>query len=106
MTHKPAFLRAGQICRLKHSCAALNRSDAFSRIALNCCLGVMPSGLHSSTLLSTCRLRPATRTMKNSSRFELTMERNFTRSSKGLCWSWAYSSTRLWNTSRLSSRLT
>jgi hypothetical protein len=44
--------------------------------------------------------------MKNSSRFELTMERNFTRSSKGLCWSWAYSSTRLWNTSRLSSRLT
>ncbi len=52
------------------------------------------------------RLSPATRTMKNSSRFELKMARNFTRSSSGTLGSCASSSTRRLNSSQDSSRLT
>src|SRR5215467_1001070 len=52
------------------------------------------------------RLSSATRTMKNSSRFELKMERNFTRSSSGTLGSCASSSTRRLNSSHDSSRLT
>src|SRR5262249_35766211 len=44
--------------------------------------------------------------MKNSSRFELKMARNFTRSSKGTLGSWASSSTRRLNSSHDSSRFT
>src|ERR1039457_3398507 len=54
---------------------------------------------------SICAMRPATRTIKNSSRLEPTMERKLTRSSNGFCSSSASSSTRRWNDSRLSSRL-
>src|SRR5215467_13577888 len=52
------------------------------------------------------RLSSATRIMKNSSRFELKMERNFTRSSKGTLGSCASSSTRRLNSSHDKSRLT
>src|SRR5215510_8013477 len=52
------------------------------------------------------RFSVATRTMKNSSRFELKMERNFTRSSRGTLGSWASSSTRRLNSSHDNSRLT
>src|SRR5499433_3984047 len=52
------------------------------------------------------RLSSATRTMKNSSRFELKMERNFTRSSSGTLGSCASSSTRRLNSSHDNSRLT
>src|SRR5215471_14488286 len=51
------------------------------------------------------RLSSATRTMKNSSRLELKMERNLTRSSKGTLGSCASSSTRRLNSSHDSSRL-
>src|SRR5579863_5093251 len=43
--------------------------------------------------------------MKNSSRLELTIERNFTLSSRGFSGSCACSSTLFWNSNRLSSRL-
>src|SRR5262245_3013238 len=49
--------------------------------------------------------RSATRTMKNSSRFELKMDRNLTRSRSGTVGSWASSSTRRLNSSHDSSRL-
>ena len=49
-----------------------------------CSAGVMPSGPVSVTFFSICRFRPATRTMKNSSRFEPTNDRNINRSSRGL----------------------
>src|SRR5581483_6019000 len=49
---------------------------------------------------------PPTRTMKNSSRFELKMARNLSRSSIGTVGSWASSSTRRLNSSQLRSRLT
>src|SRR5215510_1420002 len=52
------------------------------------------------------RFSVATRTMKDSSRFELKMARNFTRSSSGTLGSWASSSTRRLNSSHDSSRLT
>src|SRR6266850_2211295 len=51
------------------------------------------------------RLSVATRIMKNSSRFELKMDRNFTRSSSGTVGSWASSSTRRLKSSHDSSRL-
>ena len=50
-------------------------------------------------------LQPPTRTMKNSSRFELKMARNLSRSSSGTVGSCASSSTRRLNSSQLSSRL-
>src|SRR5215467_4355338 len=43
--------------------------------------------------------------MKNSSRLELTIERNFTLSKSGFSGSWACSRTLLWNCNKLSSRL-
>src|SRR5437762_6474940 len=52
------------------------------------------------------RFNSATRTMKNSSRFELKMERNFTRSRRGTLGSCASSSTRRLNSSHDNSRLT
>ena len=59
------------------------------------------------TLMPACSFccSPPTRTMKNSSRFELKMEMNFRRSSSGTVGSAASSSTRRLNSSQLSSRL-
>src|SRR5208283_645983 len=65
---------------------------------------VNPSSERSTTSLSICCFSPATRTSKNSSRFELVMQKNFKRSSKGLFGS-RDSSTRWLNSSQLSSRL-
>src|SRR5438874_3071965 len=67
--------------------------------------GVMPSGLLSLTPALTCSRMPDTRIMKNSSIFELKIDRNFRRSNSGLRSSSASSSTRLLNSSRLNSRL-
>src|SRR3990172_5138627 len=74
-------------------------------MAAICSAGVSPSGGRSTTPAATCFFKPATRIMKNSSRLEPTMARNFTRSSSGLLSSWASSNTRRWNSSILSSRL-
>src|SRR5207245_5543863 len=67
--------------------------------------GSMPSAGVSLTPPSSCCLRPATRTMKNSSRFEATMVKNFSRSNSGSCASQASSSTRRLKLSHDSSRL-
>src|SRR6185295_8583063 len=68
--------------------------------------GVRPSGPVVPSPARMRRFNHAMRTMKNSSRFELKMARNFTRSSKGTLGSWASSSTRRLNSSQDSSRLT
>ena len=52
-----------------------------------------------------CSRSPATRTMKNSSRFDAKIARNFTRSKSGLFASSASSSTRALNSNQLNSRL-
>src|SRR5437899_10057790 len=71
----------------------------------NVSVGLKPSGLISLVSLSICCLIPATRISKNSSRFELTMVRNLTRSMSGCLGSCASSRTRRLNSSQLSSRL-
>src|SRR5215471_670138 len=74
-------------------------------MAASCSAGVRPSGGVSTTLPESCCLRPATRTMKNSSRFEATMEQNFSRSPSGTVGSRASSSTRSLKPSQDTSRL-
>src|SRR5262245_4948896 len=68
--------------------------------------GASPSGPGRSSPARCRRRRSATRTMKNSSRFELTMARNLTRSRRGTEGSSASSRTRWLNASHDSSRLT
>ena len=68
--------------------------------------GVSPSGPACDRRRGCAASARATRTMKNSSRFELKMARNFTRSSSGTLGSCASSSTRRLNSSHDSSRLT
>ena len=64
-----------------------------------------PSTLASWMPLAACPCRPATLTMKNSSKLELTIERNFTLSRRGFSGSCACSRTLFWNSNKLSSRL-
>ena len=72
---------------------------------VSCSRGLSPSALVSTTAASSCSCRPDTRIMKNSSRFEPKMARNFTRSSSGHRGFKASSSTRSLNASHDSSRL-
>ena len=74
-------------------------------MAASCSAAVRPSGGVSATLPESCCFRPATRTMKNSSRLEATMATNFSRSTSGTLGSRASSSTRSLNPSHESSRL-
>src|SRR5215510_14593336 len=71
----------------------------------NSSVGLKPSGPTSLVSLSICCLIPATRISKNSSRFELKIVRNLTRSMSGCVGSCASSRTRRLNASQLSSRL-
>ena len=60
----------------------------------SCSRGFSPSGLFSTTAASSCSCSPDTRIMKNSSRLEWKMARNFSRSSSGQCGSSASFRTR------------
>ena len=79
-------------------------SCARSLIAVSCSSGGIPSAPASAFRLATSCLSPATRTMKNSSRFEATMDWNLSRSPRGSAGSTASSSTRSLNSSQESSR--
>src|SRR5438067_1039942 len=70
----------------------------------NSSVGLKPSGPTSLVSLCICCLMPATRISKNSSRFELKIVRNLTRSISGCAGSCASSSTRRLNSSQLNSR--
>ena len=76
-------------------------------MARSCSLAVKPSAAKSCGAPSpnACSRIPATRTIKNSSRFELKIARNFMRSSSGLSSFSASSRTLRLNSSQLSSRL-
>src|SRR6266480_4683446 len=64
-----------------------------------------PSTLASCVPLAACFCKPATRTIKNSSKLELTIETNFTLSSSGFSGSCASCKTLFGNSNKLSSRL-
>jgi hypothetical protein len=74
-------------------------------MAASCCSVFNPSGPTSSAPALIFFSVVDTRIMKNSSRFDAVIARNFTRSSSGWLQSRAWSSTRSLNSSQLSSRL-
>ena len=74
-------------------------------MAANCSAGVRPSGGTCDTPAMTNRRKPATRIIKNSSRFFAKIAKNLTRSSNGWEGWRASSRTRQLNWSQLSSRL-
>ena len=74
-------------------------------MALSCSLTVMPSAGISPTSPVSCCFNPASRTMKNSSRFDEKMAMNLSRSSSGTVSLSASESTRALNSSQDSSRL-
>ena len=90
----------------KQRCCSSTSSWTRAATAAMVSAGVRPSGPAWRRPARMRRFSHATRTMKNSSRFELKMARNFTRSSRGTLGSWASSSTRRLNSSQDSSRLT
>jgi hypothetical protein len=73
-------------------------------MARSCSWGVMPSGGVSRIVRWVWAWRPATRTMKNSSRFEAKIPRNFSRSKIGTSGDAPSASTRALNSSQDSSR--
>ena len=84
------------------------RSSAFcvfARTDAICSTGVRPSGPGMPMPVSTLRLIPATRIMKNSSRFVAKIAANLTRSRSGFVHSSASKRTRLLKSSQLNSRL-
>ena len=85
-------------------CAATN-SRTTRWMPLKVSVGLSPSGPRWLVSLSICCLIPATRISKNSSKFELKIVRNLTRSMSGCVGSCASSSTRRLNSNQLSSRL-
>src|SRR5262252_6746266 len=102
----PSAARSGCTSSRKQRCCSSTSSCTRDTTAAIVSVGVRPSGPVSWSPEWIRRFSSATRTMKNSSRFELKMERNFTRSSKGTLGSCASSSTRRLNSSHDNSRLT
>src|SRR5215813_13985053 len=102
----PSAARSGCTSSRKQRCCSSTSSCTRDTTADIVSVGVRPSGPVSWSPEWIRRFSSATRIMKNSSRFELKMERNFTRSSKGTLGSCASSSTRRLNSSHDKSRLT
>src|SRR5215475_2319761 len=67
--------------------------------------GFSPSGDREFGSVSACSCKPATRTIKNSSRFVEKIERNFNLSRRGIDWSRPSSRTRALNSIQPNSRL-
>ena len=88
------------------SCCSSCRCWASVAISSSCSDGVRPSALCLVMPARSWPLRPATRTMKNSSRLLAEIETNRMRSSSGWLGLPASSSTRMLNCSQLTSRLT
>ncbi len=90
----------------RHTTRWLSTSaSASAMIAASCWLEFSPSTDSRSASCICCPLRPATRTMKNSSRFEPEIARKRNRSNNGWAGLHASSSTRRLKPSQLSSRL-
>src|ERR1700732_4102951 len=101
----PCFASSGCNSLFQSAYCVATSSLTTRRMLLNVSVGLNPSGPTSLVSLSICCLIPATRISKNSSKFELKMVRNFTRSINGWVGSWASSRTRRLNSSQLSTRL-
>src|SRR5262249_502150 len=102
----PSFSRAGRTSALKHLYCRATSSRTTWLMRSICSAGAMRSAPEPRAMPDcTFCCRPPTRTMKNSSRLELTMARNLSRSSSGTSGSWASSRTRRLNSSQLNSRL-
>ena len=101
----PSLASSGRMAELKYSACSRLTSRAVSSVFSSTWSGaisvVTPS---TGSPVAIRRIRPATRTMKNSSRLLAKMAMNRTRSSSGTVSSWASSSTRWLNRSQLPSR--
>ena len=100
----PCSARAGTSSSRRISDWVAYRSTTRSRISSSAARGVRPSADRVGTPAPAWRSRPATRTMKNSSRLDDTIEQNRTRSSSGTVGSAAWASTRRSKSRRDSSR--
>ncbi len=93
-------------CRTaSEACCSICKLSISLRMSSSCSAGVLPSGLLMAMPSRTCPSRPATRTMKNSSRLAAEIDRNRIRSSKGCAVFSVSSSTRRLNCSQENSRL-
>ena len=101
----PFFASNGSRSSFQSEYSAATNSRTTRWMLLNVSVGLNPSGPTPLVSLSICCLIPATRISKNSSRLELKMVRNFTRSISGCVESCASSRTRRLNSSQLNSRL-
>ena len=88
---------------MEYCCAT--RSWVTTVISESCSEAVSPAISLLVYFAFTMSFKDATRTMKNSSRLEAVMLKNFSRSKRGICLSLASDSTLLSNNSQLSSLL-
>ena len=100
----PAAASAGRRSRFQSFDWRTVNSATRSWMRASACCGVKPSAERTPNPAVACPMRPATRTMKNSSRFEEKIDANRTRSSSGCAGSAARSSTRAFNSIHESSR--
>ena len=100
----PSCASAGCTCSANTAAWRAVSLCASSLIASRTCRGDSPDAAVTAMPVAMRRLRPATRTMKNSSRLDAKIARNRTRSSSGMSASSASSSTRWLNASQESSR--
>ena len=101
----PAAASAGRRSRRQRRAWRALRASTRSRIATSAWPAVIPSTERTPRPASSSSSRPATRTMKNSSRCWAKIAANLTRSRSGSAWSSAISRTRLLYSSDESSRL-
>ena len=94
---------SGWISSVKTAACRCDSRPAWVSVLLSSSLGVRPEGMLTGNPAAILRIRPATRTMKNSSRLEAKIARNRTRSSSGVRSSSASSSTRWLNRTQLCS---
>src|SRR5436190_13862439 len=104
----PSAARRGWTSSRKQRCCSSTswwtRSEVAARAAAADAVSSRASALPAIFAFASCRFRSATWIMKNSSRYELKMARNFTRSRRATVGSWASSRTRRLNSSQESSR--
>jgi hypothetical protein len=101
----PIPSRLGRMSRSEISCRRLSCSAAISFTTASCWAGDRPAESGDWSPSAIAFLRPATRTMKNSSRLLVTMAMNLARSARGVAASSTSSSTRELKDSHDSSRL-
>src|SRR5690606_19107783 len=100
----PSAARSGAISSRKQRACSRLRRWAMASMTLRTLCGRRPEEVRTGRPVARRRMRPATRTMKNSSRLDEKMDRKRTRSSSGSSGDWARRRTRPLKRSQLSSR--